>query len=55
MARSEKLGPIVTMDGGGWWSVWLNCFQARHIGHRVTIEGQRVGYNDLAVKRVTRV
>ncbi|MBK8859917.1 MAG: hypothetical protein IPN48_02860 [Sphingomonadales bacterium] len=38
LTRSEKLGPIVTMDGGGWWSVWLNCFQARHIGHRVTIE-----------------
>ncbi|MBK6298478.1 MAG: hypothetical protein IPF48_11155 [Sphingomonadales bacterium] len=55
LTRSEKLGPIVTMDGGGWWSVWLNCFQARHIGHRVTIEGQRVGYNDLAAKRVTRV
>ena len=46
---------VLDMEGGGYWFVDMPRRAARLIGHEVTVEGVRSGFNLLDVSRVLAV
>ena len=46
---------VLNLEGGGYWLVDMPRRAARLIGHEVTVEGVRSGFNLLHVSRVLAV
>lgn len=44
--------PVLEVDGGGTWRLQIGRNARCHIGHRVTIEGVRVGFDELDVDSI---
>lgn len=45
-------GPLLKVSGGGNWQIEPSRAVNRLIGERVTIEGTRSGFNDIACQRI---
>lgn len=45
-------GPLLKLPGGGNWQIEPSRAVNRLIGERVTIEGTRLGFNDIACQRI---
>lgn len=45
-------GPLLKVSGGGKWQIEPSRIVNRLIGERVTVEGTRSGFNDIACQRI---
>lgn len=48
-------GPVLEIDDGGIWALDLFPEQRTHCGHRVVLEGIRVGFDRIDVEWLSRV
>lgn len=48
----SALGPLLKVQGGGSWQIEPSRAVNRLIGERVTVEGTRSGFNDVACQRI---
>jgi hypothetical protein len=50
--RTGVWGYSLEMEGGGVWQLDVTGSASKHLGHRVTVEGIRSGFNLLDVHRI---
>lgn len=53
MLRASHFGFELRVDGGGQWEVYETQTVRKLLGHRVELEGIRVGFNTLEAMSVT--